>query len=303
MISRQFRSNGPTSPTPRATGPASSSLYSAKAPKPEVRHTFLHFNTREESADFFPETGVEEFLPPRLVGRRARTPDPIRALPEEAEPPSALRDFNALLPDGWETSTVDGGERMKKVVAEAYHLLEKWQQKDPATSAGIFPFGMPRDPEAQRLAFNEMFPSRGSSFDPESIAPRVPPRVSAVTRPPEPFMDDASSRATKNNDAAAKAPAAKKDKKKVKKKRVDYLGQLPADQKRELAKEVYDTMIKKGFTRPDGYLLMDVYLEIFRDMIGEDSQGRVALHQFANLLRVRSDLFEVFNISVQVAFN
>ena len=42
----------------------------------------------------------------------------------------------------------------------------------------------------------------------------VPPRVSAVTRP-EPFMDDASSRATKNNDAAATAPAAKKDKKKV----------------------------------------------------------------------------------------
>ena len=55
----------------------------------KVRHTFLHFNTREQSADFFPETGVEEFLPPRLVGRRARTPDPIRALPEEEEPPSA----------------------------------------------------------------------------------------------------------------------------------------------------------------------------------------------------------------------
>ena len=62
-------------------------------------------------------------------------------------------------------------------------------------------------------------------------------------------------------------------------------------------------MIKKGFTRPDGYLLMDVYLEIFRGMIGEDSQGRVALHQFSKLLRVRSDLFEVFNIGVQVAFN
>jgi hypothetical protein len=113
-------------------------------------------------------------------------------------------------------------------------------------------------------------------------------------------MDDASSRATKNNDPVAKAPAAKKDKKK-KKKRVDYLSQLRADEKRDLAKEVYDTMIKKGFTRPDGYLLMDVYLEIFRGMIGEDSQGRVALHQFSNLLRGRSDLFQVFNIGVQVA--
>ena len=105
-------------------------------------------------------------------------------LPEEEEPPSALYNF-PVLPDGWETSTVDGGERMKKVVAEAYHLLEKWQQKNPATSAGIFPFGMPPDPEAQGLAFNEMFPSRGSSFDPESITPRVPPRGSHGERPAE----------------------------------------------------------------------------------------------------------------------
>ena len=93
-------------------------------------------------------------------------------------------------------------------------------------------------------------------------------------------MDDASSRATKNNDPVAKAPAAKKDKKK-KKKRVDYLSQLRADEKRDLAKEVYDTMIKKGFTRPDGYLLMDVYVEIFSGMIGENSQGRIALHRFS----------------------
>ena len=83
--------------------------------------------------------------------------------------------------------------------------------------------------------------------------------------------------------------------------KVDYLGQLPADQKRELAREVYDTMIKKGLTRPDGYLLKDVHSEIFRGMIGEDSQGRVALHRFSALLRGRSDLFQIFNIGVQVA--
>jgi hypothetical protein len=167
---------------------ASSSPYYANALKPVVRHTFLHFNTREESADFFPETGVEEFLPPRLVGRRARTPDPIRANPEEEEPP-------------------------------------------------------------------------------------LPP---------------------------PSHPPAKEKKKKMKKKRPD-LGQLPADQKRELAKEVYDTMIKKGFIRPDGYLLKDVHSEIFRGMIGEDSQGRVALHRFSALLCTRKDLFDIFDIGVDVA--
>jgi hypothetical protein len=255
------------------------------APKPEVRHGFLHFSTREQSGDFFPETGIEEFLPPRLVGRRARTPDPIRAHAEEDEYPDVdatvaqamhmanapLPNFDAYLPEGWDTSL-----------------------------AGMFPFGMPRDLAAQRIAFNQMFPSRVSTFDPESDLPRVPPRVSAVTRP-EPFMDDPKSAAAKNDDDAAKATAAKKDKKKVKKKRVDYLGQLPAQQKRELAQEVYDTMIEKGFTRPDGYLLMDVYVEIFRGMIGENSQGRVALHRFSALLRGRSDLFQIFNIGVQVA--
>jgi hypothetical protein len=46
---------------------------------------------------------------------------------------------------------------------------------------------------------------------------------------------------------------------------------------------------------------MDVYVEIFRGMIGEDSQGRVALHRFSALLRGRSDLFQIFNIGVQVA--
>jgi hypothetical protein len=248
----------------------------------------LHFNTREQSSDFFPETGVEEFLPPRLVGRRARTPDPIRAFPEEEDTAEVdesgtqamhvplapgLSNFDAMFPDGWETSL-----------------------------AGIFPFGMPRDLAAQRHAFNQMFPSRvgATGFDPESNIPRVPPRVSAVTRP-DAFGGDSSSTVPKTDDAPAKAPAAKKDKKKVKKKRVDYLGTLPADQKQELAKEVYDTMIKKGFTRPDGYLLMDVYVEIFRGMIGEDSQGRVALHRFSALLRGRSDLFQIFNIGVQVA--
>jgi hypothetical protein len=185
-------------------------------------------------------------------------------------PAPALPNFDALLPEGWETSL-----------------------------AGIFPFGTHRaDLEAQGQLFNQAFAAShaaAAAFDPGSTIPRVPPRVSAVTRP-EPFMD----KAAKNDDAAKAAPA-KKEKKKVKKKRVDYLGQLPADQKRELAQEVYDTMIKKGFTRPDGYLLMDVFVEIFRGMIGEDSQGRVALHRFSALLRGRTDLFQIFNIGVQVA--
>ena len=124
-----------------------------------MRHTFLHFDTREQSADFFSETDVEKCLPPRLVGRRARTPDPIRALPEMEDPLSQSMhvsppDCNALLPDCSETFP-----------------------------AGIFPSGIPRDTEAQRLAFNEMFPSRVSSFGPESNIPRVPPRVGAQTKP------------------------------------------------------------------------------------------------------------------------
>merc|ERR1719156_225695 len=101
----------------------------------------------------------------------------------------ALPGFDAYLPDGWDTSL-----------------------------AGMFPFGIPRDLAAQRLAFNQMFPSRVSTFDPDNDVPRVPPRVSAVTRP-EPFMDEANSTAAKNDDDAAKASGGKKEKKKVKKKR------------------------------------------------------------------------------------
>ena len=37
--------------------------------------------------------------------------------------------------------------------------------------------------------------------------------------------------------------------------------------------KVYDAMITRGFTRPEGYLLMDVHVMIFRGMIDEDCQG------------------------------
>jgi hypothetical protein len=61
-------------------------------------------------------------------------------------------------------------------------------------------------------------------------------------------------------------------------------------------------MIKKGYTRPDGYLLMDVHVEIFRGMVEHDSRGRVsALRQFSALLRTRTDLFQIFRIGVEVA--
>ena len=42
-----------------------------------VKNTFLEFKAAPEH-DFFPEMEDAALLPPRLYGRRARTPDPLR---------------------------------------------------------------------------------------------------------------------------------------------------------------------------------------------------------------------------------
>ena len=40
---------------------------------------------------------------------------------------------------------------------------------------------------------------------------------------------------------------------------------MSAEQKEALCKYIYDVMLQKGFTSPDGYLLVDVLTEVWKD--------------------------------------
>jgi hypothetical protein len=71
-----------------------------------------------------------------------------------------------------------------------------------------------------------------------------------------------------------------------------------------LCKYIYDFMAQKGFTRPDGYLLVDVLGEVCKDM--KDCSefklltSEVAQQRFCDLLRSSPRYFKVFRRSIKV---
>jgi hypothetical protein len=73
------------------------------------------------------------------------------------------------------------------------------------------------------------------------------------------------------------------------------------EQKEAICKYIYDVMVEKDFTSPDGYLIVDVFSEVWKD-VGDSVEGwRVARHRFADLLRSAPQYFRLFRRSIRVA--
>jgi hypothetical protein len=75
-------------------------------------------------------------------------------------------------------------------------------------------------------------------------------------------------------------------------------------QKDALCKYIYDVMMAKEFTSPDGHLFVDVFAEVWKDVCdteGEREGSRVAQARFADLLRSAPQYFFLFRPSIQVA--
>ena len=82
------------------------------------------------------------------------------------------------------------------------------------------------------------------------------------------------------------------------------LDKLSADQKEALCKYIFNVMAEKGLTSHDGYLLVDVFSEVWKEMdIGNLSSGscRVAQKRFGDLLRSAPQYFRLFRKSVRVS--
>merc|ERR1719238_2568944 len=82
------------------------------------------------------------------------------------------------------------------------------------------------------------------------------------------------------------------------------LDNLSADQKEALCKYIFNVMAEKGLTSHDGYLLVDVFSEVWKEMgIGNLSSGscRVAQKRFGDLLRSAPQYFRLFRKSVRVS--
>jgi hypothetical protein len=77
---------------------------------------------------------------------------------------------------------------------------------------------------------------------------------------------------------------------------------MPTDKKKALVKFIYLLMQQKGLNDPKGHLLMDVYVEIWQEVVGGAGAcgGRVAFHRFADMLRTAPEYFELFHIGISV---
>jgi len=76
---------------------------------------------------------------------------------------------------------------------------------------------------------------------------------------------------------------------------------MSAEQKDALCKYVYEFMVQKEFTSQEGYLIVDVFSEVWKDM-GDNGEGwRVAQQRFNYLLRSAPQYFRLFRRGIRVA--
>jgi hypothetical protein len=76
---------------------------------------------------------------------------------------------------------------------------------------------------------------------------------------------------------------------------------MSPEQKEVLCKYIYDFMVQKKFTSQEGYLIVDVFSEVWKD-VGDNGEGwRVAQHRFGNLLRSAPQYFRLFRRGIRVA--
>jgi hypothetical protein len=345
-----------------------------------VKNTFMHF--AQTQADYFDESPAEGLIPPRLFGRRARTPDPIRQPMDidddtgkvhkvtsgsalaESDVSTALDvpsqkltsvdsnptpdEWDSPLDVNWQWEALPGLPLNPRAFSDTSMLMPflppnliqgaiatpslfaTGLRRMSGTSTDTTPTSMAVDSPTQRdhrnvsvrNTFVHISPDKQDFFsatdNDELFPPRLHGRRARTPDPQRTFQADAEDSkplglAGKDHGVAQlpeqkqtsqdedDATTAKRDKKKKKKKSdVDFVSQLSPEKKKALANEVYDEMIRKKFDNPDGYLLIDVYVEIFRDLVGEQGNRSTALHRFASLLRSFPDLFEIFNLGIKV---
>jgi hypothetical protein len=79
------------------------------------------------------------------------------------------------------------------------------------------------------------------------------------------------------------------------------LENLSDDQKGALCKYIYDAMTAKKMTSSEGYLTVDVFSEVWKDLDASPEAKRVAQHRFLALLRAAPKYFQLFRKSIRVA--
>jgi hypothetical protein len=85
----------------------------------------------------------------------------------------------------------------------------------------------------------------------------------------------------------------------------NMFNKMSPEQKELLCKYIYDFMVQKGFKSKEGYLIVDIFSEVWKDMwedIDDSAEGwRAAKHRFGDLLRSAPQYFRLFRKGIRVA--
>jgi hypothetical protein len=117
---------------------------------------------------------------------------------------------------------------------------------------------------------------------------KVPPAPSKPQQPKPPQQArEPKTQTAKPKEQAAPAPAAPPP-------------TVNPEVKDQLLQLIYDMMVQKGFNSPRGHLLMDVYIEVWREVVGPAAAagGKTALERFASFLGTAPHMFEVFDLNI-----
>jgi hypothetical protein len=117
------------------------------------------------------------------------------------------------------------------------------------------------------------------------------PSSSAPREAPAPAQKDQQKAAPKQNGNVKGVAHAKNQ---------SLIDSMPAEKKEALCKYIYEVMVQKGFTNPEGYLIADVFADVWKEM-SDGSGSRAAQQRFSELLRFAPQYFTLFRKSIQVA--
>jgi hypothetical protein len=190
----------------------------------------------------------------------------------------------------------------------------------PMSHGGVMPFPV-QTAVSQQPAAHLPRGMPGVAMHEPAAAQRAPLPASSLASPPERKEQKEQKEQTEQKEQKGQKEQKERKERKDRKERKEQdkeskrrgrgaarggsaLDEMSEEQKEALCKYIYDVMVQKELTNADGYLVVDVFSEVWKDVgdaAGEREGWRVAQHRFADLLRAAPQYFRLFRRSIRVS--
>jgi len=267
-------------------------------------HVEEHTSARARAASFVDdEAAYPDLSPDDMPSTREPSPEPLwRSAGQDTQQWSGNEEYFAAQqrpqrkssrgPSGMRrggAAEQQPGQSYQMVYVVPKHMFHQAPNVMMMNQGAAMPFPL----QTQQAAFPERFQQLG--------APMVGKEPSPAQQAPLPVSAKPAADAPEKKEQALAPKQRGNGRSRGHAKGSSVFNSMSADQKTALCKYVYDIMLQKEFTSPEGYLIVDVFSEVWKDL-GDSAEGwRVAQHRFADLLRSAPQYFRLFRRSIRVA--